>query len=156
MAVVTKVYGTAQKHLDADVDWASDTIKGSLHSSSYTPTQATDEFFTSATNELTTLNGYTAGGQTLASKSVTVTSLVTAYKAAALSWSVASGETLQARWLVIRKDTGTAGTSPLLAYVDLAASNTGAGPSASASGGASTAFVVTPDATDGVFKVTAS
>jgi hypothetical protein len=154
MAASTKVYGTAQKHLDADVDWVADTIKVTMHSSSYTPNQSTHEFFSSVTNELTTANGYTAGGATLGTKSVTVTGLVTAYLAAATSWSVASGQTLTARWAVVRKDTGTAATSPVLAYVLL--DTTPADVTASASGGASTTFTLTWDATDGVFKVTAS
>lgn len=147
----TKVYGTAQKHLDADVDWATDTIKVSLHTSTYTPNQSTHEFFSSITNELTTANGYTAGGSTLASKSVTVTALVTAYKAATTSWAVASGQTLTARYAVVRKDTGSSATSPVLAYVDMTTDQT-----ASASGGASTSFDLVWDTTDGVFKVTAS
>lgn len=147
----TKVYGNAQKNLDANVDWAADTIKVSLHTSSYTPNQSTHEFFTSATNELTTANGYTAGGATLGSKSVTVTGLVTAYKAATTTWAVASGQTLTARYAVIRKDTGSGATSPVLAYVDFTTDQT-----ASASGGASTSFDLVWDTTDGVFKVTAS
>jgi hypothetical protein len=147
----TKVYGTAQKHLDADVDWAADTIKVSLHNSTYTPNQSTHEFFSSVTNELATANGYTAGGATLGSKSVTVTALVTAYKAATTSWAITSGQTLTARYAVVRKDTGTAATSPVLAYVDFTTDQT-----ASASGGASTSFDLVWDATDGVFKVTAA
>lgn len=143
----TKVYGNAQKHLDADVDWATDTIKVSLHGSGYTPNQSTDEFFSSATAELATGNGYTAGGATLGTKSVTVTGLTTAYKAAASSWT--ANPTITARWAVVRKDTGSAATSPLLAYVlldsapaDVTATNA--------------AFTLTWDATDGVFKVVAA
>lgn len=143
----TKVYGNAQKHLDADVDFAADTIKVTLHTSTYSPNQATHEFFSSASNELSTANGYTAGGATLGSKSVTVTSLTTAYKAAATTWT-ASG-TLTARYAIVWKDTGSAATSPLLAYVlldsapaDVSATNA--------------AFTITWDTTDGVFKVVAS
>ena len=147
----TKVYGTAQKHLDADVDWVSDTIKVTLHTSTYTPNQSTHEFFSSVTNELSTANGYTAGGLALGTKSVVVTALVTAYKAATSSWAVASGQTLTARYAVVRKDTGTAATSPVLVYVDMTTDQT-----ASASGGASTSFDLVWDATDGVFKVTAA
>lgn len=147
----TKVYGTTQKHLDADVDWVADTIKVSQHTSAYTPNQSTHEYFSSVTNELPTANGYTVGGATLGTKAVTVTSLVTAYKAATTSWPVASGQTLTARYAVVRKDTGTAATSPVLAYVDYATDQT-----ASASGGASTSFDLVWDVTDGVFKVTAA
>jgi len=147
----TKVAATAQKHLDDDTDWAADTIKVSLHSSAYTPNQSTHEFFSSATNELATANGYTAGGATLTGKSRTVTGLVTAYKAATTSWAIASGQTLTARFAIVRKDTGSAATSPILAVVDMTTDQT-----ASASGGASTSFDLVWDTTDGVFKVTAA
>lgn len=149
MAAQTKVYGNTQKHLDNDVDWASDTIKVSLHTSAYTPNQATDEFFSTVTNELATANGYTSGGATLASKSVTVTSLTTAYKAGATTWTAGAGQTITARYAVVRKDTGTASTSPVLAYVLL--DTTPADVSAT-----NAAFTITWDSTDGVFKVVAA
>lgn len=149
MTASTKVYGNAQKHLDADVDFAADTIKAALASSSYTPNQATHEFFSDITNELTTANGYTAGGATLGTKSVTVTSLTTAYKAAATTWTAGVGQTLTARYCIVYKSTGTGSTSPLLAYVLL--DTTPADVSAT-----NAAFTITWDATDGVFKVVAS
>ena len=147
-AATTTVYNTAQKHLDDDVDWSSDTIKVALVSSSYT-FSAAHEFFSSITNELSTANGYTAGGATLGSKSRTQTSTVTAYKAAATTWTPGAGQTLTARRAIVYKDTGSAATSPLLCSVlldsapaDVSATNA--------------AFTLTWDSTDGVFKVTAS
>lgn len=147
-APTTTVYNNAQKHLDDDVDWSSDTIKVALVASGYT-FAATHEFFSSITNELSTANGYTAGGATLGTKSRTVTSTVTAYKAAATTWTAGSGQTLTARRAIVYKDTGTASTSPLLCSVlldsapaDVSATNA--------------AFTLTWDSTDGVFKVTAS
>ena len=147
-AATTTVYANAQKHLDDDVDWSSDTIKVTLHSSAYTPASS-HEFFNSVTNELSTANGYTNGGATLGTKSRTVTGNVTAYKAAATTWTAGAGQTLTARYAVVRKDTGTASTSPVLCYVlldsapaDVSATNA--------------AFTLTWDSTDGVFKVTAS
>ncbi len=84
MAVTSKVYAKAPANFlggeasgDGPMDLLSDTIKLSLHTSTYTPTQTTDEIFATATNELTTANGYTAGGATLASKTVAVSSLTT-------------------------------------------------------------------------------
>lgn len=148
MAATTVVFNNAQKHLDDDVDWASDTIKVSLHSSSYTPSQS-HEFFSSVTNELSTANGYTAGGATLGTKSVVVTGTATQYRAAATTWTAGSGETLTARYAIVRKDSGSAATSPLLCYVLL--DNTPADVSAT-----NADFTITWHATDGVFKVTAS
>jgi len=147
-APVTTVYNNAPKHIDDDVDWSADTIKVTLHSSSYT-FSATHEFFSSITNELTTANGYTAGGATLGTKSRTVTGAVTAYKAAATTWTPGAAETLTARYAVVRKDTGTPSTSPVLICVLL--------DSAPADKSASNAaFTLTWDSTDGVFKITAS
>lgn len=144
MAVTAKWYATGAKHVVTDTIWTTDTIKVSLHTSTYTPSQTSHEFFSSATNELTTANGYTAGGATLGTKSVTTTGLVTALKAAATVWTAGSGQTITARYAVIRKDTGTAGTSPLLGYVDFGADT-------SATNGT---FTITWDSTDGVLKLT--
>lgn len=123
MAVTAKWYLNGVKHTVTDTIWTSDTIKVSLHSSAYTPDQDAHEFFSSATNELSTANGYTAGGATLASKTVTVdtTSNETRFDAADVSWTAGSGQTLTARYAVIRKDTGSAATSPVLGYVDFGA-----------------------------------
>lgn len=52
--------------------WASDTIKVALLTSSYTPNYDTHDFFDDITNEVTG-TGYTAGGATLGSKTVTTT-----------------------------------------------------------------------------------
>lgn len=149
MTAETHVYNNAQKHLDADVDWASDTIKVTLHSSAYTPSVSADEFFSDIGSELSTANGYTAGGATLAGKSVTVTGTVTSYRASATTWTPGAAETLTARYAVVWQDTGSAATSPVLAYVLL--DNTPADVSAT-----NADFTLTWDATDGVFKVTAS
>lgn len=147
-APTAKAYANGLKHLVSDTIWTTDTIKATLHTSTYVPNQATDEFFSSATNELATANGYTAGGFTLASKSLTIAALLISLKAGAISWT-ASG-TLTARWLVIRKDTGTAGTSPLLAYVLLDSAP------ADISVGSPTVLTITPDATNGVIQLTAT
>lgn len=147
MAVTAKWYAKGlQAVASGSVAWATDTIKVSAHTSSYVPTQATDQFFTDATNELSTANGYTAGGATLGTKSVTLTSLVTSLRAAATVWTPSAGQTLTARILVIRKDTGTGSTSPLLGWVDLGADTSATG----------AAFTVTWDSTDGALKITAS
>jgi hypothetical protein len=147
MTVSAKWYAKGlQAVASGSVAWTSDTIKVSAHSSGYTPNQATDQFFTDASNELTTANGYTAGGATLGTKSATLTSLTTSLRAAATVWTPSAGQTLTVRYLVVRKDTGTGSTSPLLGYVDLGADTSATG----------AAFTVTWDATDGVLKVTAS
>lgn len=98
------------------VDYLSDTIKVALTTATYVPDQDTHEFFSDVTNEVSG-TGYTAGGQALASKTVTYTAGTnkTTLDAADTTWSSA---TITARIAVIYKDTGTASTSPLIAYID--------------------------------------
>lgn len=147
MSITAKWFGKGLNAVGAgSVAWTTDTIKVSAHSSSYTPNQSTDQFFTDATNELSTANGYTAGGATLGTKTATLTGLVTSLRAAATVWTPSAGQTLTIRYLVVRKDTGTGSTSPLLGYVDLGADTSAIG----------AAFTVTWDTTDGVLKLTAS
>jgi hypothetical protein len=125
------------------VDWVTDTIKTTLHTTTYTPNQDTHVFATDLTNELTTTGGYTVGGVTLGTKSVTYDSTTneTRLIAANASWTAL---TATFRYAIVWKDTGTAATSPLLGYVDLGATTiTG------------TNFTIQWDAT-GVLKVTAA
>jgi len=111
MAVTINFYNSYKDDLHkGTIDVTSDTIKVALCSSSYTPS-ASHNFFDDITNELTTAGGYTAGGATITSP--TVTSGV--FDAANTSWSSA---TFTARYAIVYKSTGTAGTSPLMFYID--------------------------------------
>lgn len=94
----------------------ADDIKVALCFSSYTPNSATHEFFdVSVTNELSTGLGYTAGGQSLATKALTI---ITAgsYKFTSdnPSWS-ATGGTLTARLFVLYNNTPSS-NKPLIGY----------------------------------------
>jgi len=91
-----------------------DTIKVALVTSSYTPVQATNEFFSQVTNEVVGA-GYTAGGATLAGQSYVMVGAVGRFDATDTSWATS---TITARAAVIYKSTGVAGTSPLIAYID--------------------------------------
>ena len=101
------------------IDYLSDTIKVSLHTSTYVPAQDTDEFFSAATNEVSG-TGYTAGGATLANKTLgyTAGTNVIKFDADDTSWATS---TITARIAVIYKDTGTPSTSPVMGYVDFGA-----------------------------------
>lgn len=127
MAVTLKWY--AQAMLQAmgsgssgnapNIDYLSDTIKCSLHSSSYTPDQAAHAFKSDLTNELATAGGYTAGGVTLGSKTLATSSLVTTWDAADVVFSTV---TLTARYAVISDTTpGSDATRPLLWLIDFGA-----------------------------------
>jgi hypothetical protein len=131
----------------AQTDYLSDTIKSTLHTTTYAPNVDTDEVKADATNELTTANGYTAGGVTLASKTVSynATGGITTFSSAAYSWT-ASGGTLVFRYVVIWNDTPTSPADPLLAYLDV----TGSGNFTLADG---LIFTVTPGG-NGLWQVT--
>lgn len=102
------LYGLGkQKLLSGSINLPSDTIKAALVSTAYTANLATDEFYS-------TISASVLGTpQTLASKTVTLGVFDAADPTFA---AVTSGSTVRA--LVIYKDTGVAGTSPLLAYID--------------------------------------
>jgi hypothetical protein len=124
------------------VDWVTDTIAMSLHTSTYVPNQDTDQYFTSATNELATSGGYTAGGVTLASKTLTYDGPTNTVrlKAADVTWTAA---TFTARRAVIRKNNGgVATTSHLMGYIDFGADQSPSGVD----------FTVKGDPTDGYLR----
>jgi hypothetical protein len=90
-----------------------------LCTSSYTPNQDTHRYKSSVTNEVSG-TGYTAGGATLASKTVnydTASNTLT-LDAADVSWS---SSTITARYAVFYVSTGTDSTSPLICYWDFGA-----------------------------------
>lgn len=149
MAVTSKWYDLGlDKVAGGSIAWTSDTIKVAATSSSYTPNQATHEFFSDITNELSTANGYTAGGATLSGKSVAAgaSAAERALKASATTWTPGSGQTLTIRYLIIYKSTGTSSTSPLLGYVDLGADTSATNAN----------WTATWDSTSGVLKITAA
>lgn len=104
--------------LKANIDHVDDTIKVMLVSSSYTPNQDTHQFIDDVTNQVTG-DGYTAGGATLASKTVTQndTDNRGVFDAADVTWA---DSTITARGAVLYKDTGTPATSPVISYFDFA------------------------------------
>lgn len=111
------VYNSAKGDLmDGTIDLDTDTIKVALVTSTYTPDIDTDLDFADITNEVSG-TGYTAGGATLGTKTVTVdtTNNRAEFDAADTVWTTA---TLTARGAVVYKDTGTPATSPLICYID--------------------------------------
>lgn len=88
---------------DGTVDWdgLGTTLKLSLHNSGTTYTSSSMTTY-SSTNELATANGYTNGGVTVASPTVTVAGTTTKYSGTVASptWT-ASGGSIVARYGVI-------------------------------------------------------
>ncbi|HEY9462457.1 MAG TPA: hypothetical protein VIR54_05170, partial [Vicinamibacterales bacterium] len=88
-----KLYEQAKKHLaDGTFDLDANTFKISLHSSaSNANTLSTSSAFADITNELTTANGYTAGGIALTSVTWTNASGTMTFTSAAPVWTASGG-----------------------------------------------------------------
>lgn len=103
------------------MDLLSDTIKATLHNNTWVPNIDTNEAFADATNELTTANGYTANGISLANKLLTynATGNVTTFTADDFSWTAAGGS-LVFRYVVFHDDSIGTGppVKPLIGYID--------------------------------------
>lgn len=102
---------------NGSVDWESDTINVALLVASHTPDQGTHQFFDDVSADETSGDGYTAGGQALANKTLTYdsTGLHVTLDADNVTWDPS---TISAQYAVIYK-TGTAGTDDfLIAYGD--------------------------------------
>lgn len=105
---------------------ASNKLKVSLHTSSYTPDIDADNFFDDVTNEVTTGSGYTTGGEIITTPSVTLdTSGDFSYLDADDTTWTALTKTF--RYAVVRWDSGSAGTSPLLWLIDFGTNQSPAG-----------------------------
>jgi len=140
----SKLYGQfLAKALNKEVDWDSDTIKVALLTSSYTPNQDTHDYFDDVSTYEVSGTGYTAGGQTLGSKTVTYDSAnnVIVLDAADTTWS---SSTITARYAVVYDDSGaTAASKALIGYVDFSSDQS------STNGN----FTITWDAT-GIVRIT--
>jgi len=117
MAATAKWYGQAQiKAYSKEIDWLNDTIKVMLCTSSYVPNQDTHVYKDVSVDNEVVGDGYTAGGATLASKTLAYDAgtNITKFDAADTVWAAS---TITARYAVIYDDT-PASSKPLLGYVD--------------------------------------
>jgi hypothetical protein len=142
--MASKMYGSFfGKALNKEVDWDSDTIKVALLSSAYTPNQDAHDYLDDVIASEVTGTGYTAGGATLASKTITYDGAnnVTVLDAADVTWA---SSTITARYAVVYDDAGATNSQKvLLGYVDFGSDQS------STSGN----FTVTWDST-GIFRLT--
>lgn len=119
MVVTAKMYSLAVQNAFAGaIDFENDTIMCALTTAT-APDQDTDEFFDDVANEVSESGtNYTSGGAEIASPSMTYdadTNTLT-FDGTDVTWS---SSTITARYAIIYDaETGVAGTSPLLAYVD--------------------------------------
>lgn len=105
------------------VDWANDTIKVMLVKTAYVPDQDAHDFIDDVNaNEIAGGGGtnYTVGGKELTEKAVSYDNATNTVrlKAKTLEWKEVTAEF---RYAVVYKDTGVAGTSPVLQYIDAGA-----------------------------------
>jgi hypothetical protein len=118
----TLVYGRLALSLfNKEIDYEADTIKAALVTSSYTPSQDNHDYWDDVSANEVSGTGYTAGGATLGSKTITYdgASNKTTLDAADVTWAAS---TLTARYCVIYDDSpATAATKPLIAYIDFGA-----------------------------------
>lgn len=103
----------------SDLDLLNDTVKLGLVGSGYTPDIDTHDFWDDVVANESSGTGYTAGGATIASKTLAVVgaSDLVKFDGADVAWTISSA--LSARYAVLYKSTGNNATSPLIGYVDL-------------------------------------
>lgn len=117
MAASLTFYNKFKEYVaDGTIDLDNDTFKVILVSSSYTPSASTHTVYADITNELSTANGYTAGGATLGSVTWGESGGTATFDAADTQWT-ASGGSIAARYAVIYDDTPTSPADPLVCYI---------------------------------------
>ena len=115
-----KIFGGSNQ-----INWTTDTIKASLHTSALSLDQDTLDYFDDLTNEVASSGSYTAGiggGIALTNRTATVdnTDNEGVYDADDLAITSFTGTF---RYIAIRKDTGVAATSPIIAVIDMGGDN---------------------------------
>ena len=103
--------------IDLD-DTTADRFKVMLVTSAYTPDFGTHDFKADVTNEVSG-TGYTAGGESLTSVTLTQSAGVITWDAADVTWA---SSTITARGAVVYDDSLT--NDPLLCYIDFGADKT--------------------------------
>lgn len=98
------------------INYLTDNIYVGLLGSGYTPNQGTHKHYSDISGSEVSGTGYTAGGQALSGKAITVSGHVTSFTASATTW--ATSTITNARYAFVYKTTGTAGTSALIGLFD--------------------------------------
>lgn len=101
---------------------SGDTLKIMIVTSIYTPDQTNDEFITACNSNEVSGTNYSAGGPTLASKTLVVSGHTLTFGCATITIAQSAGGFSNGRTAVLYHDTGVAGTSRLVAYYDFGGS----------------------------------
>ena len=105
---------------DNTIDMDGDTFKIQLHNTTWTPSLSADLVRADLSNELSTADGYTAGGATLGSVTWSKSGSTVTFDAADPAWTI-TGSGITIRYAVIYSD--TAANDELVAYCDLYGAN---------------------------------
>ncbi len=106
----------------AMVDLDGGSFKVALVTNSYTPDRAAHDFWDDVSANEVSGDNYTAGGNAAATPTWTLASNVWTFDAAdPATWSQHATGFATARYAILYLDTGTAGTSTLVAYANLGA-----------------------------------
>jgi hypothetical protein len=118
MAASITFFNNFREAVGRAVDLSSPpTVNVSLHTSTFTPDAEADVVYADVSDELSTANGYTNGGQALGSVTWTQSTTVAIFDAADTVWT-ASGGPITARLAVLRLvGTFNSQVDPLLAYI---------------------------------------
>lgn len=126
------------------MDYLTDSIRCTLHTSTYTPAIDTNEVKADATNELGTANGYTALGIVIGGKTVVYSAgsnqTVFDMDDTTVTWT-ASGGSLVFNYAVFWDD--TIASDPLIGYIDCGAQTITTGNTFTITTGASGLFTAT-------------
>jgi len=122
---IAQAYGETDGLNTAKLNWVADSasMKCALMHSTYTPNQTGQDFWNDVsaydTDTVTDVTGYTAGGKTLGTTTMTTTGgSGKVVKFAAAATCVWTSATLTASYAVIYKAVAAASDSPLIAYLN--------------------------------------
>ncbi len=118
MASSGTFYNAWKQNIGRAVDLSSPpTIKITLHTSTYSPSAASHTAYGDLTNELSTGNGYTAGGLTLSSVTWTLAGGIATFGAGNAVWTASGGNIPAFRYAVMRAvGTFNSVVDPLILY----------------------------------------
>lgn len=144
-----KVYLNGVKNLnEGDVDWDGSTIKLGLYTSSYTPDQDAHDFRDDlGANEASGGSGYSAGGATITTRTITVdaASNEIRLKGDDVQWTIVGGPFAFRYGVIYNARGGASSADELIGYVDFGAQSV-----------TDAVINVDFDATNGIIKYTAA
>lgn len=108
-------------------DTVTYTVKVAIVTNAYTPDQSLHDFWNDVSPNEVSGTGYTAGGNSCANPTITLSGagLITFDADDPATWSQDAGGFTNGRRFILYYDSGTASTSPVVAYSDAEASDFG-------------------------------